>query len=95
MKPKMKEGSFASMVSQLVAWLGKLPDFLKPERIQNEGVVHRPRSLASKVSELFAWLEAMPAFVKELFGSRRDDTEPESDDNEDGAGDENGADDNS
>ncbi len=75
MDTKENNWSLTAMVNEVVAWFASAPDFLKAERIQEEGVVHRPRadetgSLVAETAALFAWFEAAPTFVKELFGTR-------------------------
>ena len=67
--------TLAKRVDQLFAWLDDAPDWLKPERIQEEGVVHRPRSLGGaggvvgRLSAIFDWIEAAADILEEMFGT--------------------------
>ncbi len=72
MSTQQNDASLARMVGEVFEWIATAPLFLKAERVQEEGVVHRPRideepsSLAGKAAALFSWFEAAPHFVKEF-----------------------------
>jgi hypothetical protein len=70
-------GSIANRMIEFVNWLDSAPDWLKPERIQDE-LVHRPRSLGDAASFIGRWSDAfeivgaLRAFLEQLAGNAAD-----------------------